>query len=129
MARGRRCGVPRPERERRSLLLAPVHEQVRVAARRLDEHHHQPGGDTEDRGGQQPADRVADGGHELNDAALAVRALATSREPTRGFLGDTAGGAALAEIGLGDDLDLCAEVDRHDIVAEMVDQAITRAGV
>jgi hypothetical protein len=32
------------------------------------------------------------------------------------------------EIGLGDDLDICSEVDRHDIVAEMRDQAITRAG-
>lgn len=66
--------------------------------------------------------------HELNDAARAVRALASARKPTRRFLGLTAGGASLAEIGLADDLDLCADVDRHDIVVFMKDQAITRAG-
>ena len=38
-----------------------------------------------------------------------------------------AAGAAVIEIGLGDDLALCADVDRHDIVVVMEDQAITRA--
>lgn len=65
--------------------------------------------------------------HELNDAARAVRALASARKPTRRFLGLTAGGASLIQIGLADDLDLCADVDRHDIVVFMKDQAITRA--
>lgn len=71
---------------------------------------------------------AGEGEHELNDAAQAARALAGSRNPTRGFLSVTAGGAALVEIGMGDDLDVCADVDRHDIVAEMTDQAIIRSG-
>lgn len=66
-------------------------------------------------------------GHELNDAARAVRALASARKPSRRFLGLTAGGASVVEIGLGDDLDICADVDRHDVVVVMKDQAITRA--
>lgn len=65
--------------------------------------------------------------HELNDAARAVRALASARKPTKRFLGLTAGGASLIEIGLADDLEICADVDRHDIVVFMKDQAITRA--
>jgi len=69
-----------------------------------------------------------EGEHTLNDAARAARALAGSRKPSRKFLTLTAGGQALVEIGLGDDLDICAEVDRHDVVAEMRDQAITLAG-
>jgi phosphosulfolactate phosphohydrolase-like enzyme len=40
----------------------------------------------------------------------------------------TDGGRALIEIGLADDLDICAEVDRHGVVAEMRDRAITLAG-
>jgi phosphosulfolactate phosphohydrolase-like enzyme len=67
------------------------------------------------------------GDHELDDAAQAAKALA-SRKPSKRFLMATAGGRALADIGLADDLELCADVDRHDFVAEMVDQAITRAG-
>lgn len=76
-------------------------------------------------------DKVMDGRegeHELNDAARAAHMLAGSRMPTRRFLQETWGGRALVEIGLGDDLDICSEVDRHDIVAEMRDQAIIRAG-
>lgn len=66
--------------------------------------------------------------HELNDAARAVRALATARKATKRFLSLTAGGASIIEIGLEDDLKICADVDRHDIVVHMEDQAITRAG-
>ena len=65
---------------------------------------------------------------ELNDASRAARALASAREVTRSFLAKSAGGQAVVEIGLGEDLDVCADLDRHDIVAEMVEQAITRAG-
>lgn len=68
----------------------------------------------------------SDDEHELNDAARAVRALASARKPTRRFLSVTAGGASIIEIGLGADLDICADVDRHDIVVAMKDQAITR---
>jgi 2-phosphosulfolactate phosphatase len=60
----------------------------------------------------------------LNDAARAARALAGFRKPTRKLLEMTDGGLALSEIGLGDDLDICAQVDRHDILAEMRDQVI-----
>lgn len=68
-----------------------------------------------------------DGDHELNDATRAAIALASARKPTRKFLSLAAGGAAVIEIGLADDLAICAEVDRHDIVVLMSDQAITRA--
>ena len=53
-------------------------------------------------------------------------ALASVRKPSEGLLRLTAAGISVIEIGLGDDLQLCSEVDRHDIVAEMSDQAITR---
>jgi 2-phosphosulfolactate phosphatase len=65
---------------------------------------------------------------ELNDASRAARALASARKPTRAFMSLAAAGAAIIEIGLGDDLDICCDVDRHDIVVHMKDQAITRAG-
>jgi 2-phosphosulfolactate phosphatase len=61
----------------------------------------------------------------LNDASRAARALADSLQPDRAFLSETAAGRALIKIGLGDDLDICAQVDRHVIVPEMRDQAIT----
>lgn len=70
----------------------------------------------------------ADGEHEINDAADAARALAGARDPSRAVLEATVGGAQLSGIGMQDDLDICAELDRHDIVAEMKDQAITAAG-
>jgi 2-phosphosulfolactate phosphatase len=64
----------------------------------------------------------------LNDASQAAAAWAGFRKPSRKFLEATEGGRTLLEIGLGDDLDVCAEIDRHDIVAEMRNQAIVRAG-
>jgi 2-phosphosulfolactate phosphatase len=64
---------------------------------------------------------------ELNDAARAARALADARKPTKRLFTLTDGGRALIEIGLADDLDICAEVDRHGVVAEMRDRAITLA--
>jgi 2-phosphosulfolactate phosphatase len=71
---------------------------------------------------------LGDAEGELNDAAKAARALAGFRKPTRKFLEQTDGGRALVEIGLGDDLDICAQVDRHDIVAELRDQVIVLTG-
>jgi 2-phosphosulfolactate phosphatase len=71
---------------------------------------------------------VAGEPNEINDAADAARALAGSRDPSRAVLEATVGGALLAGIGMQDDLDICAELDRHDIVAEMKDRAITAAG-
>ena len=65
---------------------------------------------------------------ELNDASRAARALAQARKPTRHFLRLASGGRAVIDIGFGEDLVICADVDRHDLVAEMRDQQITRAG-
>jgi 2-phosphosulfolactate phosphatase len=65
---------------------------------------------------------------EMNDSARAARALAAARKPTRKFLRETAAGTALIRIGLDADLDICAQVDRHDVVAEMSEQAIIRLG-
>ena len=69
-----------------------------------------------------------EGEPELNDAARAASALASARKPTRRFLGLAGAGAALVEIGLGHDLEICADIDRHDIVVVMSDQAIRRSG-
>ena len=71
---------------------------------------------------------LGDAKADLNDASGAARALAGFRKPTRKLFEATDGGRALAEIGLGDDLDICAEVDRHDVVAEMRDQVIVLTG-
>lgn len=62
---------------------------------------------------------------ELDDGSLAAVALADSLQTDRAFLRKTAAGRALAEIGLEGDLEICAHVDRHRIVPEMKDQAIT----
>ena len=61
----------------------------------------------------------------LNDASRAALALADSLQPDRDFLSETAAGRALIDIDLGDDLDICAQVDRHRIGPEMRDRAIT----
>ncbi|KPJ79889.1 MAG: hypothetical protein AMS19_10210 [Gemmatimonas sp. SG8_23] len=65
---------------------------------------------------------------ELNDASRAAGALASVRKPTESFLRLTAAGLSVIEIGLEEDLELCSDVDRHDIVAHMKDQSITRTG-
>lgn len=65
--------------------------------------------------------------HLLNDAGQAARALAGARRPSKRFLKATTDGRALVELGFEEDLDFCAEVDRHDIVPEMRDQAIMLA--
>jgi len=70
----------------------------------------------------------APGEPDLNDSSRAARAIASARKPTRAFLSLAAAGKAVIEIGLGDDLAVCCDVDRHDIVAQMKDQAVTRAG-
>ncbi|MDA0328520.1 MAG: 2-phosphosulfolactate phosphatase [Gemmatimonadetes bacterium] len=73
---------------------------------------------------------VADDAEEraFNDSARAARTLAAARRPTRKFLSMTAGGAAVIRIDLADDLEICADVDRHDIVVVMSDQALVRSG-
>lgn len=68
---------------------------------------------------------AADEQPRLNDASRAALVLADSLQPDRAVLADSAAGGVLAEIGLTDDLEICADVDRHGIVPEMKDQAIT----
>ena len=68
---------------------------------------------------------LADEDAGLNDGARAALALAGSLAPDAAFLAETEGGQALVEIGLDGDFELCAQVDKHDIVPEMRDQAIT----
>ena len=65
---------------------------------------------------------------DLDDGARAAAALADSLHPDRTFLAETAAGRTLADIGLAGDLEICAHVDRHGIVPEMTDQAITAQG-
>jgi 2-phosphosulfolactate phosphatase len=66
----------------------------------------------------------ARGGVDLNDQSRAALTLAEAHLPDEAFLRETAAGAALVEIGLGDDLALCAERDRHSFVPEMYDRVI-----
>lgn len=60
----------------------------------------------------------------LNDASRAALALAGSFELDTDLLRRTAAGAALIEVGLGDDLPICAERSRHDLVPVMDDRMI-----
>ena len=64
---------------------------------------------------------------DLNDGGRAALLLADALVPDRDVLASTTGGRALIEIGLGEDLDRCAEIDRHTIVPIMVDNALTVA--
>jgi 2-phosphosulfolactate phosphatase len=64
----------------------------------------------------------------LNDAARASLALARAVAPSVEFLATTDAGRTLEAIDLADDLALCAEVDRHDVVPSLVDQALTLDG-
>lgn len=61
----------------------------------------------------------------LNDAARVALLLAGAFAVDEGFLAETAGGAALIEAGLGDDLAFCARRDLHSSVPEMNDRIIT----
>jgi 2-phosphosulfolactate phosphatase len=61
---------------------------------------------------------------ELNDAAMgAVEMALTFRINTR-FLASTLTGKRLIEIGLREDLEICAEIDRHSVVPEMNNRVI-----
>ena len=67
-------------------------------------------------------------GHDLNDAARAVAALAGVVTPDATFLRTTEAGHALQDIDLDSDLDVCGQVDRHTVVAEMREQALVAVG-
>ena len=64
----------------------------------------------------------------LNDASRAALALADTLSADRAFLAETSGGRALQAINLEDDFEICAHLDRHALVPEMKDQAITASG-
>ena len=78
-------------------------------------------------GGAAAAD-VNGGDLELDDASRAVLTLARSMELNEGLLRETAAGTALAEVGLDEDLLICAQVDRHPVVPEMHDRMIRLPG-
>jgi 2-phosphosulfolactate phosphatase len=64
------------------------------------------------------------GGGVMNDGSRAAVLLAAGREITVDFLVSTAAGAALLEVGLGDDLPFVAALDRYDRVPVMEDRVI-----
>ena len=64
---------------------------------------------------------------ELNDPGRAACALAEGVDVSADFLRGTAAGVSIEAVGLGDDLILCADVDRHDIVPQARDGSITLA--
>ena len=61
---------------------------------------------------------------ELEDGARAALALATLHTPDPGFLLQTSSGAALAAIGLAEDVLWCAREDVFDLVPELSDRMI-----
>jgi 2-phosphosulfolactate phosphatase len=61
---------------------------------------------------------------EGGDAVDAARSLAGSFAPTREMLANTAAGRDLIDAGLGDDLELCARIDRLDLVPVIRDRHI-----
>lgn len=60
----------------------------------------------------------------MDDASRAALGFVDSYPSDAGFLASTAAGHALVEIGLEEDLPLCAERDRHALVPEMHDRMI-----
>ncbi len=63
-------------------------------------------------------------GERWNDASRAAAALARGRAVTADLLAGTEAGRALVEVGLEDDLPICAHTNRHAIVPEMEDRMI-----
>jgi len=61
---------------------------------------------------------------ELNDAAMGAVEMALTFRVNAHFLASTSTGRHLIEIGLREDLKICAEIDRHSVVPEMDDRVI-----
>lgn len=61
----------------------------------------------------------------LNDAATAARKLAGGKRDLTRMMEATAAGRRLEEIGRGDDLAFCAQVDRTDVVPRLRDRKLT----
>jgi 2-phosphosulfolactate phosphatase len=69
---------------------------------------------------------VAAGAVELNDGALAARALARRHlDDLEGMLVATAAGRHLTEVGRGEDLSFCATLDRTDVIPRFRDRKLT----
>ena len=60
----------------------------------------------------------------LNDAAMGAVEMALTFRINAHFLASTSTGQHLIEIGLREDLEVCAEIDRHSVVPEMDDRVI-----
>jgi 2-phosphosulfolactate phosphatase len=67
---------------------------------------------------------ATDGEIELNDAAMGAVEMAVTFRVNAHFLASTTTGQRLVEIGLRDDLEVCADIDRHSVVPEMDDRVI-----
>ena len=61
---------------------------------------------------------------ELNDAAMGAVEMALAFRVNTDFLASTSNGQHLVDIGLREDLEICAEIDRHSVVPEMDDRVI-----
>lgn len=62
---------------------------------------------------------------ELNDAAGAARTLAGGKRSRERVLRESAAGRRLEEIGRGEDLAFCAQVDRTEVLPRLCDRKIT----
>jgi 2-phosphosulfolactate phosphatase len=60
----------------------------------------------------------------LNDAAMGAVEMALTFRINADFLGSTTTGKRLIKIGLQEDLDACAQIDRHSVVPEMKNRVI-----
>ena len=72
--------------------------------------------------------RMSGGNPVLDDASRAAVRLAECHEVTPALLRGMAAGMALVDVGLGADLDVCAEIDRHDVVPEMTGRSVVLPG-
>ena len=61
---------------------------------------------------------------DLNDAAMGAVEMALTFRINADFLASTSTGQHLIDIGLREDLKICAEIDRHSVVPEMDDRVI-----
>lgn len=67
---------------------------------------------------------TAPGDVTLNDAARTAAGMADTHSIDADFLGRTAAGGALLEVGLGADLKVCADLDRHALAPRYIDRRI-----
>jgi 2-phosphosulfolactate phosphatase len=71
--------------------------------------------------------RTTDAEWQLNDGARAALTLASDFPPSEAMLRGTAAAAGLEAAGLADDIALCAEIDRSELLPVLQDRQITLA--